>query len=197
VFDGLLTLTMPVLLSAETLDEIQKRTQMEVFPCVGLASENKKVLSELFPNRKAAPPKVAKTVAPGRNVSGAWQSLFDVADERVKKDIGSGAGEASARQNPARRKSDAPGPLDVLDEPPKDQVRAKNPEEDAAAKKGAQQPARKDGGTAKPVADGGLQQTPGRPASGKPGEQKPKAPSGTNIFDIADDLVKKDLGKKP
>jgi hypothetical protein len=169
VFDGLLTLTMPVLLSAETLDDIQKRTQMDVFPCVGLASENKKVLSELFPNRKPAPAKTAGSQA-GRNITGgAWQSLFDVADERVKKDIGSGkdpSDPATRRdQGPGKRKADAQGPPDA-----------------------------KDPGAGKPPPEGGIQQTPGRP--GGKSVDEPKSPAGTDLFDLADELVKKDLGKK-
>ena len=93
VIDGILTLSMPVLLSQEVLEEIQRATKLEVFPCVGLVSENKKVLNDLFPGRAPAAP-VAKKKSINTNAGGGsdgWQSLFEQGDQAVKKDLGPGS----------------------------------------------------------------------------------------------------------
>ena len=91
VIDGILTFSMPVFLSHEVLEEIQRATKLELFPCVGLVSENKKVLTELFPGRAPTAPQARKKAAGAQGGPGdGWQSLFEMGDEAVKKDLGPG-----------------------------------------------------------------------------------------------------------
>jgi hypothetical protein len=89
VIDGILTVSMPVLLNHDVLEELQKATKLEVFPCVGLVSENKKVLSDMFPGRPLGAPPIAgkKKHSHGAGRDG-WQNLFEQGDQAVRKDLG-------------------------------------------------------------------------------------------------------------
>ena len=86
---NLMTIVMPIMTPYETLDKLQKKHDLEFFPYVGLITENKKVLGELFSNfkewtdRKAAAREKNKTVRPS-NTGGAWGSIFDAADAAVR-----------------------------------------------------------------------------------------------------------------
>ena len=73
----------------EVLNKIQNDHKCEVFPYVGLISENKKVLSELYPefkdwltNEKSSKEKRKKR-GPGKG-SGDWMNMFDDADAKVR-----------------------------------------------------------------------------------------------------------------
>lgn len=97
LFGDILTVSMPVLVTADVLMGLQKKYDVEIFPYVGLISENKKVLSDEFADfkawqksaaeereRRAAAAKRAAN-APG---AGEWADLFDEADQAVQSSIG-------------------------------------------------------------------------------------------------------------
>ena len=105
-FGDILTVSMPVLTTSETLLNLESTYGVEIFPYVGLISENKKVLTAEFAEfkdwyqefteereRKSKDPEVI--VASGPPVvsaevagdSGDWENLFDDADEAVRNSI--------------------------------------------------------------------------------------------------------------
>ncbi len=84
-FGKVLTVRMPVLVSGEVLEEIQESKGVDVFPVVGLLSENQKLLFQMFPEHPREAPK--KPVAPENKIGGDWEAIFDIGDEAVKKDL--------------------------------------------------------------------------------------------------------------
>jgi hypothetical protein len=96
---------MPILSPYELLDKVQRKFKCRVYPYVGLMSENKKVLSDLYPEYKTwlkardearekkivATPKVAE--------ERSWMNMFDTADAAVKNALGEPA--ASTRTDRA------------------------------------------------------------------------------------------------
>lgn len=105
-FGEILTVSMPVLTSAETLLNLESKYQVEIFPYVGLISENKKVLSDEFGEfkewyktfnrereQKLKAAKAAQEAELSRMStevgadSGDWANLFDDADAAVQDSI--------------------------------------------------------------------------------------------------------------
>jgi hypothetical protein len=92
-FGDIVTVAMPVMLSFEDISKIQKEHNCDLFPYVGLITENQKVLTDLYKDypqwvkadqqrrneetikRKAAPKKEA----------GDWMSIFDAGDEAIQQ----------------------------------------------------------------------------------------------------------------
>ncbi len=92
-FGDIVTVAMPVMLSFEDISKIQKEHSCDLFPYVGLISENKKVLGDLYKDygawvkhdlarreaeslrRKAAP----------KNNADDWMSIFDAGDEAIQQ----------------------------------------------------------------------------------------------------------------
>lgn len=91
-FDDALTLVMPILTPFEILNKIQNNLSCEVFPYVGLISENKKVLSELYPDFKdwLAKDKVKREQRrqQPREQHSDWMNIFDDADAAVRDSLG-------------------------------------------------------------------------------------------------------------
>jgi len=93
VFDDAITVVMPILTPFEVLNKIQNENNCEVFPYVGLISENKKVLSELFDDFKEwmaqekSNKEQRKQQGP-RDAGGDWMNMFDDADAAVRDSLG-------------------------------------------------------------------------------------------------------------
>ncbi len=97
LFGDTLTVSMPVLNTAKQLLTIQKKHKVKLYPYVGLISENRKVLGELFPDFKAwhaqraeqKKKEMAKQqAAPAKKEDGAgWTDLFDSADAAVRSSL--------------------------------------------------------------------------------------------------------------
>lgn len=94
VFDDILCVAMPVMLSFEEISKIQKDHNCDLFPYVGLISENRKVLTDMhkdYPMWVEAEQKRREDAAKKRNTSnnakgaGDWMSIFDAGDQATKE----------------------------------------------------------------------------------------------------------------
>jgi hypothetical protein len=98
VFGNLLILAMPILTPFEMLDKLQKKHAVDIYPYVGLPSENRKVLTESFKGYKAwkekeeaererreREKKLGKVPAGAKKDSGDWMNIFDAADQAVRQ----------------------------------------------------------------------------------------------------------------
>lgn len=93
VFDDIVCVAMPVMLTFDEIARIQKEHQCTLFPYVGLISENKKVLADLF---KDYPEWAAKAqqeredfrkVNEDKGKAGDWMSIFDAGEEAIRATI--------------------------------------------------------------------------------------------------------------
>jgi hypothetical protein len=93
VFDDAVCVAMPVMLTFEEIQRIQKECGCELFPYVGLLSENKKLLGELWKDypqwleeaQKRREAEVQKKKAgPAKAGGGDWMSIFDAGDQATK-----------------------------------------------------------------------------------------------------------------
>lgn len=103
LFGNILTVSMPVLLTADVFQTLQTQHKVEIFPYVGLISENTKVLGDEFGNykswraewqkkkeRMAAEVKkqeAARQASPQEEGDDSWADLFDSADAAVKDSL--------------------------------------------------------------------------------------------------------------
>jgi hypothetical protein len=102
LFGDIVTLAMPIMLPFDLIQRIQKEHNCEVFPYVGLLTENKRVLGELFPDYKewqqteskrreaAATKRAAKAAAGGTGGAGLgtdWMSIFDAGDAAISSSV--------------------------------------------------------------------------------------------------------------
>ncbi len=97
VFDKVLTVVMPILTPFEVLAKITKESGLQVFPFVGLISENKKVLRESYPEfaewlkKDQANRERQATEKSTEQKEGAggddWMNMFDSADQGVREDL--------------------------------------------------------------------------------------------------------------
>lgn len=96
VFDDVVCVVMPILTPYECLLKLEKELKCDVFPYVGLISENKKVLAGSFPRfkdwlemdlkrREAEANK--KAAAGGARKSGDWMSIFDAGEKAIQKTL--------------------------------------------------------------------------------------------------------------
>jgi hypothetical protein len=108
VFDDVLCVAMPILSTYDQLNKLQRDLKCEIFPYVGLISENKKVLASLFPSfktwfeqdqkrRENAATKRANTKEKG----GDWMSIFDAGDAAIQDNLG-GIGQKKSSAPPKR-----------------------------------------------------------------------------------------------
>jgi hypothetical protein len=88
VFNDILTISMPIMLPFEVLKKIGEQAKLAVYPCVGLISENRRVLHELFPGRQKAQEKRGRKS--GSKGEASWLHLFDQADQRVNAELSEG-----------------------------------------------------------------------------------------------------------
>ncbi len=95
LFDDVLCIVMPILSPWEVIGKIQRETKCEIFPYVGLISENKKVLGSMYPTfkpwfdqeqkrREVAATKRANT----KGQAGDWMSIFDAGDAAIQDNLG-------------------------------------------------------------------------------------------------------------
>lgn len=92
VFGDIVTVAMPVMLSFEHIAKIQKEHSCDLFPYVGLISENKKVLTDLFKeypqwaeeDRKRREEEANRRKAAPRSDGGDWMSIFDAGEEAIQ-----------------------------------------------------------------------------------------------------------------
>jgi type IV pilus assembly protein PilB len=100
VFGDIVCVAMPVMIAFDELQRIQKENGCELFPYVGLISENKKVLGDLFKDykewqeldshRREEEAKKRAAAAPaagaGKGAAGAdWMSIFDAGDAAISE----------------------------------------------------------------------------------------------------------------
>ncbi len=111
VFDDVVCIVMPILSPYEVLGKIQRELRCEVFPYVGLISENKKLLGDLFPtfkpwheqDQKHREIMATKRANGGKgDKTGDWMSIFDAGDQAIHQGLGAPA--------PAPKKAAAPAP---------------------------------------------------------------------------------------
>jgi hypothetical protein len=92
-FENILTLAMPILTPVEVLSKIRRQTGCEIYPYVGLVSENKNVLTKMFPEyadwqkeseKRREQARVQRAEADPKASAGDWTSIFDSGDEQVR-----------------------------------------------------------------------------------------------------------------
>ncbi len=95
VFDNIVTVAMPILISFEVLAKLKKKANVHIYPYVGLISENKKVLGDLFDDfgewSKNAEATRTKRIADQRKQehdSSDWMNIFDTGDAQVRDALG-------------------------------------------------------------------------------------------------------------
>ena len=96
IFENVLVVAMPILTSFEIMSKIQRQHDCELFPYVGLPSENRKVLGEVFDDfndwwkaEVARREKDAVDFAKKKRKrdSGDWMDIFDMGDEAIRQDL--------------------------------------------------------------------------------------------------------------
>lgn len=95
VFGDVVCVSMPVLTSFEQLSKIQKEHDCELFPYVGLVSENRRILAEMhkdYPKWADDQQKEREAAAKNRkpvekNAEGDWMSIFDAGDQATKAPV--------------------------------------------------------------------------------------------------------------
>jgi hypothetical protein len=93
VFGDIVCIAMPVMLSFEEINKIQKEHNCDLFPYVGLVSENKKVLAEMHKDyqqwieqdgkRREEEAKRRQSSSP--KPLGDWMSIFDAGDQAIQE----------------------------------------------------------------------------------------------------------------
>jgi hypothetical protein len=101
VFDDIICVAMPVMLTFDEIMRIQKEHKCDLFPYVGLISENKKVLTDLHKDyvewvaldQHRREEEAKQRAKAGGKKGGDWMSIFDAGDmaiqETMKKKPGS------------------------------------------------------------------------------------------------------------
>ena len=95
VFDEAISVVLPIITPYQTLMKVQRQLNCELFPYIGLPSENKKVLGELYPefdgwvkaDKLRREQKVAARPAKVDKGPGDWMSIFDAGDDAIKKGL--------------------------------------------------------------------------------------------------------------
>lgn len=94
VFENIVTVSMPVMLSFEQISKIQKAHDCELFPYVGLVSENRRLLGEIHKDyqqwlENSQKEREAKKALreQANTAEGDWMSIFDAGDEAIQQTI--------------------------------------------------------------------------------------------------------------
>ena len=93
VFGDIVCVSMPVMLSFEEINKIQKDHNCDLFPYVGLVSENKKVLGDMhkdYPqwleqDAKRREEESKKRQSSSAKSPGDWMSIFDAGDQAIQE----------------------------------------------------------------------------------------------------------------
>ena len=96
VFHDVMTVAMPILTPYDTIKTIQNDHKVLLYPYVGLPSENKTVLAQMFPdfkewsahNQKELEARRKRKQKRSGSSDDDWMSLFDSADAAVRGGIG-------------------------------------------------------------------------------------------------------------
>jgi|GEM_PF-2639011 len=86
-FGSTLNILMPTFVPFKVLEECRKITKKEIFPFVGLPSENKRVLMKEFPEYKFNTEK--KSASNHNKDNKSWENIFDIGDQEVKRNLDS------------------------------------------------------------------------------------------------------------
>ncbi len=115
VFGDIVCVAMPVLLSFDDINRIQKEHNCDLFPYVGLISENKKVIGDIYKDYKEwleldqhRREEEAKRRAAQPKASGDWMSIFDAGEAAIQ----------DHRKRPEKPASPGNGPLPRPPSPP-------------------------------------------------------------------------------
>ena len=90
VFDKIVTVAMPILTPYEHFKKLKTELEVEFFPFVGLISENKKILSDMFKDFKEwqeeAEREREKKISQDRGSDRGddWMNIFDTGDAQVR-----------------------------------------------------------------------------------------------------------------
>ncbi len=95
VFDEAIAVVLPVITPYQTLMKVQRQLNCELFPYIGLPSENRKVLGEMFPefegwvkaDQVKREKRTAERPAQAEKGPGDWMSIFDAGDDAIKKGL--------------------------------------------------------------------------------------------------------------
>lgn len=110
VFGDIVCIAMPVMISFDDMAKIQREHNCDLFPYVGLISENKKVLTDMhkdYPMWLEAEQKRREEALRKRNTGGPkandgdWMSIFDAGDMATKDPVA---------KEPAKKKVEAAKP---------------------------------------------------------------------------------------
>lgn len=91
-FDKILTVVMPILTPFDVLMKLGRDVKCEVYPYVGLVTENRKVLTDLYPDfkvwnaeqeKRREQMRKTRSDKPGEE-GGNWMNMFDSADAKVR-----------------------------------------------------------------------------------------------------------------
>ncbi len=93
VFGDIVCVAMPVMLTFEEITRIQKEHTCDLFPYVGLITENKKVLTDMhkdYPqwveqDGKRREDEAKKRAQSGGRPGGDWMSIFDAGDMAIQE----------------------------------------------------------------------------------------------------------------
>ncbi len=91
VFGDILCVAMPVMLTCDEMNKIQKEHGVDLFPYVGLISENKKVLGDMHKDyvqwveqeHKRHEEEAKKRAAKPSKPAGDWMSIFDAGEAAI------------------------------------------------------------------------------------------------------------------
>lgn len=98
VFDEIICIAMPILTPFDVMAKIQREHDCELFPYVGLVSENKKVLGDLYPDfkpwfeaesKRREKMATMRANAQDKREGGNWMSIFDAGEQAIQKTLGS------------------------------------------------------------------------------------------------------------
>ena len=93
LFEDVLCIVTPILTSFEVMMKIQKDAKVEVFPYVGLVSENKKILATMFPafkgwfeneQKRREQKATMRSHTKDRDAKGNWMSIFDAGNQAIQ-----------------------------------------------------------------------------------------------------------------
>lgn len=95
VFEDVATVVLPILVPFDVLSRLQDASSLEIFPYVGLTSENNRVLGELFTDefqawikreadRREELTRKSSSTSSSARAGGSWTDIFDSADASVR-----------------------------------------------------------------------------------------------------------------
>lgn len=92
-YDRVVTVAMPILTPFDALDKIQREQDCELFPYVGLISENRNALTAIFDDfagwyEQIASKRAERLQERREHASNDWMNIFDSADQAIRQGMG-------------------------------------------------------------------------------------------------------------